>query len=96
MSCWSLAISDSDIHDVVEDIESLESALLRSFSSIIVGEDGVSSSGGVGDMRCLGAILRRVAIVNLATGTCVSSRPYSCVILGLAFCHDEASPSYQC
>lgn len=49
----------------------------------------MSSSGGVGDMRCLGAILRRVATVNLATGSCVRSRPHSCVILRLAFCNDK-------
>jgi hypothetical protein len=79
MSCWSLAISDSVMHDVVDDIESLESALFRSFSSIIGGEDVVSSSGGVGDIRCLGAILRRVAPVNLATGCVSVVEPHSSV-----------------
>ena len=85
MSCWSLAISDSVMHDVVDDIESLESARLRSFSSIIVEEDGVSSSGGVGDIRCLGAILRRVDAVTLATCFCVSRRTaLLCVVLSVS------------
>lgn len=70
MSCWSLAISDSVISDdVVDDIESPESVLLiRGFLSSIGGEDVVSSSGGVGDRRCLGAMEpRRVATVFLST-----------------------------
>ena len=49
MSCWSLAISDSD--------SDIESSLSRAFRSDMVGDEDVSSSGGGGDMRCLGAIL---------------------------------------
>jgi hypothetical protein len=60
MSCWSREISDSVMNDVVDDIESPESALLiRGFLSSIGGQDVVSSSGGVGDRRCLGAMVRR-------------------------------------
>jgi hypothetical protein len=65
VSCSSLAISDNSVigDDVVDDIESPESVLLiRGFLSSIGGEDVVSSSGGVGDRRCLGAMKpRRVA-----------------------------------